>query len=84
MLAYMYQTVVGCSPWVLHKNQDIFGLDAEHFNPDRWLKGDVPAMRMCRLGGPNRLCLKSYTERHILTFGQGSRGCIGRSRSHTT
>ncbi|KAL9059452.1 MAG: hypothetical protein Q9162_001150 [Coniocarpon cinnabarinum] len=40
------ETVVGCSPWVLHKNKDIFGPDAEHFNPDRWLKGDASEMHI--------------------------------------
>ena len=40
-----YQTIVGCSPWVIHKNRDVFGPDAEQFEPDRWLKGDASAMR---------------------------------------
>ncbi|KAF4769461.1 hypothetical protein HAV15_008703 [Penicillium sp. str.  len=30
-------TIVGCSPWVIHRRQDIFGPDADVYNPDRWL-----------------------------------------------
>lgn len=39
------QTVVGACPWVVHKNKDVFGPDADSFNPDRWLKGDASEMR---------------------------------------
>jgi cytochrome P450 len=31
------QTVVGINPWVAHSNQDVFGVDAEEFRPERWL-----------------------------------------------
>ncbi|KAJ5854798.1 hypothetical protein N7534_007341 [Penicillium rubens] len=30
-------TIVGCSPWVIHRRTDIFGPDADVYNPDRWL-----------------------------------------------
>lgn len=56
-------TTVGCNPASLHRNADIFGVDAGEFNPDRWLRpgGDVRAM-----------------ERYNLTWGGGARRCPGR------
>ncbi|KAH8594380.1 cytochrome P450 [Bisporella sp. PMI_857] len=30
-------TVISVSPWALHRDQRIFGADADNFNPDRWL-----------------------------------------------
>ena len=46
------QTVVGCTPWVIHKDKGIFGADADQFNPDRWLKGDASTMRKMVLFHP--------------------------------
>jgi len=30
-------TVVGMSPWVVHRDKAVFGEDADSWNPDRWL-----------------------------------------------
>ncbi|KAH6692510.1 cytochrome P450 76C2 [Plectosphaerella plurivora] len=52
-------TTVGCNPVALHRNVDIFGQDAESFNPDRWLEGDeIRSMERYNLtwGGGNRIC----------------------------
>ncbi|KAM0271872.1 hypothetical protein ACHAQH_008957 [Verticillium albo-atrum] len=55
-------TTVGCNPVSLHRNPEIFGADAESFNPDRWLETeDVRAM-----------------DRYNLTWGGGNRTCPGR------
>lgn len=32
---------VGVNPWVIHRNQDVFGEDVEEFRPDRWLQEDT-------------------------------------------
>jgi cytochrome P450 len=32
------ETIVGINPVVLHRNQEIFGYDAERFRPERWLE----------------------------------------------
>jgi cytochrome P450 len=56
-------TTVGCNPVSLHQNSDIFGPDAETFNPDRWFDEtlDMKAMK-----------------RYNLTWGGGARTCPGR------
>ena len=52
-------TTVGCSPLAFHRNKDIFGRDADGFNPERWLDSEA-ARRMdrCNLiwGGAPRTC----------------------------
>jgi cytochrome P450 len=57
-------TVVGCNPVSLHRNQDIFGEDAEEFRPERWLEADPEQRRSM--------------ERYNLTWGGGARTCPGR------
>ncbi|KAK6715054.1 hypothetical protein SNK04_005980 [Fusarium graminearum] len=57
-------TIVGVNSWVAHRNKNVFGEDAEVFNPDRWLTQDT-----ARLSAMNR---------YYMPFGLGSRTCIGR------
>lgn len=33
-------TVVGMNPWVVHRNKEVFGDDADEWNPERWLNAD--------------------------------------------
>ena len=56
-------SIVGANAWVIHRDRNIFGLDADQFNPDRWLDVDAAAQM----------------DRYILAFGGGSRTCIGRN-----
>ncbi|KAK4050628.1 hypothetical protein OIV83_003354 [Microbotryomycetes sp. JL201] len=58
-------TEIGISPFVLHRNQQTFGPDASKFNPDRWLGQDQNAKRRMM--------------NNILTFGWGSRVCLGKN-----
>lgn len=58
-------TTVGCNPAALHRNTEIFGADAEHYNPGRWLQDD----------NPDRV---RAMERYNLTWGGGARACPGR------
>lgn len=57
-------TTIGCCPVALHRNEQIFGPDAESFCPDRWLSGDTERQRAM--------------DRCNLSWGGGSRSCPGR------
>ncbi|KAF1349044.1 cytochrome P450 family protein [Delphinella strobiligena] len=52
-------TVIGANPWVIHRNNDVYGEDVEEFRPDRWLKGDPADMRrfFFAFGSGARMCL---------------------------
>lgn len=73
-------TVVGCSAWVIHRNEEIFGEDAEVYRPERWLVDEEK-------------CAENEVEREreeqrikemngtMFQFGMGSRTCIGKNIS---
>ncbi|KUJ07418.1 cytochrome P450 [Mollisia scopiformis] len=56
-------TVLLVHMWAINKSKKLWGEDAHEFNPDRWLKDKVN-------GGA--------TENGFLSFGAGTRSCIGR------
>lgn len=73
-------TIVGCSAWVIHRRQEIFGEDVEVYRPERWLVGQGSVVvdeeerekderRIKEMGGV------------MLHFGMGSRTCIGKNIS---
>lgn len=41
-------TSVACNGWVLHRDRDVFGQDADEFRPERWLEDEEGARRMER------------------------------------
>ncbi|KAK3680865.1 cytochrome P450 [Podospora appendiculata] len=61
-------TVVGINPWVVHRNKELYGEDADRWNPDRWLLCDKE----------RRVAM----ERCLLTFGSGHRICLGKNISY--
>lgn len=58
-------TIVGVNPWVVARDRDVFGNDADNFRPDRWLV-DTTEQR-------------ARMDRANLAFGYGSRSCIGKN-----
>lgn len=57
-------TEIGTNPWIINRNQEVFGVDADEFRPKRWLEGDEKRKEM---------------ERTVLTFGFGARACVGKN-----
>ena len=57
-------TCLGMNAWVVHLNKEFFGDDAESFRPERWLEATPEALK--RMEGA------------FLSFGGGSRTCLGR------
>jgi cytochrome P450 len=60
-------TIVGVNPWVIHRDRDIFGPDAEIFRPERWLEADADQ--------------KKRMDSAMFAFGGGARTCIGKNIS---
>ena len=59
-------TVIGANPWVLHRNQEVFGEEVETFKPERWMRDEKTVAEM---------------RRFFFAFGAGARMCIGRNIS---
>ncbi|KAJ5747630.1 uncharacterized protein N7511_009326 [Penicillium nucicola] len=58
-------TVVGMSPYIVNRDKDTYGNDADEWRPERWLNLDDMDRRRLENG--------------ILTFGAGRRTCLGRN-----
>jgi cytochrome P450 len=58
-------TNVGALQHVIHRNRDVYGHDAEIYNPDRWLKATQSQVKTM--------------ERAAVWFGHGKRICIGQN-----
>ncbi|KIW04443.1 uncharacterized protein PV09_04709 [Verruconis gallopava] len=59
--------ILSINPHVIHKNKEIFGADADKFNPDRWMV-DTERWRAM--------------DKYIITFGAGYNQCPGRHLAH--
>ena len=57
-------TVVCSNSWVINRNKDFYGEDAEVFNPERWLVSEERSRIM---------------ENHSFTWGHGAIVCIGKN-----
>jgi hypothetical protein len=41
-------TIVGINAWVLHRDESIFGSDAEDFRPERWIDSSPEQLNAMR------------------------------------
>lgn len=60
-------TIVGVSAWVIHRNKEIFGEDADHWRPCRWIEASEEEKRLM--------------DSTLFSFGAGARTCIGKNVS---
>ena len=65
-------TLVGINPYVINRDKDVFGPDADQYRPERWLRGDKETEQNFQ----DRLSRMRATD---MTFGAGKRVCIGRN-----
>lgn len=63
-------TWIAWNSWGIMRDQDIFGIDAEVFRPERWVQIDGSAEERARVD--------RMTETVGLVFGYGRFGCLGR------
>ncbi|KAI6157016.1 cytochrome P450 [Pisolithus tinctorius] len=61
-------TEVGISVFCMKRSEAIWGPDAKVFRPDRWLEA----------GGVTKKAQEVKGFRHLLTFGDGPRTCLGK------
>ena len=61
---------IAANPYVVHRNTDIFGSDAEAFRPGRWIEREGDAEDKKRI---------QVMKRYFFAFGYGSRRCLGRN-----
>ena len=57
-------TEIGANPYVIQRDKNVFGEDAHEFRPERWLEDEKKA---------------TFMEKHILTWGYGTRICLGKN-----
>jgi cytochrome P450 len=61
-------TNIGCSPWVLHLDERIWGPKPESWVPERWIDANSAQ--------------KSEMKNSLFSFGAGARTCIGKNISY--
>jgi cytochrome P450 len=66
------ESVVGLNAWAVHRDQAVFGNDADQFRPERWLQ---------QLGESGASFERRYKgmQRANLAFGTGPRACLGKN-----
>jgi cytochrome P450 len=62
---------VGMNAWVVHRDKNVYGQDADSFRPERWLQEEEEVEEEYQERVANM-------KRHDFTFGAGKRGCLGK------
>ena len=39
-------TITGVNPWVVSRDQKVYGLDAEQYRPERWFEADAASLKL--------------------------------------
>ncbi|KAL3477958.1 cytochrome protein [Aspergillus californicus] len=65
-------SIIGMNPYILGRNKSVYGVDADVFRPERWLRDE---MQETESAFEDRRRLMNAMD---LTFGAGSRACIGK------
>jgi len=73
-------TVIGANPWVVARDREVYGEDADQFRPERWLDVWEDA-RLNNAIGKLASTKSKRMERNFLAFGTGSRSCLGKNIS---
>lgn len=74
-------THVSVNCWVLHRDRQVFGEDADVFRPERWLDADkdkLKTMDRCMFQVSTSACCQLDSNTNARQFGGGSHVCIGR------
>ncbi|KAA8900648.1 cytochrome P450 monooxygenase [Sphaerosporella brunnea] len=58
-------TSVSASPWIMHRNKEMYGEDADTFRPDRWLEANAETTALW--------------DKYDFRWGYGARKCLGRN-----
>ncbi|RAL17642.1 cytochrome P450 [Aspergillus homomorphus CBS 101889] len=64
---FPHKANVGVNCWVIHRDKEVYGADADVFRPERWLEASEDRRKLM--------------ERSYIAFGLGSRTCIGKNIS---
>jgi cytochrome P450 len=62
---------VGMNAWVVHRDKNVYGQDADSFRPKSWLREEEEAEETYQERVANM-------KRHDFTYGAGKRGCLGK------
>lgn len=65
-------TNIGCPGSAINQDPRVFGADADLFRPERWMQGEAETHEAY-------LDRRRVMEKSDMTFGHGSRSCIGRN-----
>ncbi|PYH90615.1 cytochrome P450 [Aspergillus ellipticus CBS 707.79] len=71
-------TVVGMNPFVVNRDEAVFGPDGGVWRPERWLEGEEGDLGLGEGTRERRRRRRRRMEGSVLTFGAGRRVCMGK------